>query len=90
MEGTERFWGNHAVLGLPLPRCLESRKSRRSSNAELSLSSLEECRRDIAGRKGVKGLLLVGQEKVPRGSGLRTGDPGDTADGAGNRGSRAS
>ena len=34
----------------------------------------------------MKGLLLVGQEKVPRRFGLRTGDPGDTADGAGNRG----
>ena len=27
-----------------------------------------------AGRKGVKGLLLVGHEKVPHGFGLRTGD----------------
>ena len=27
-------------------------------------------RRDLAGRKGEKGLLLVGHEKVPRGSGL--------------------
>ena len=26
----------------------------------------------------------MGHEKVPRGFGLRTGDPGDTADGAGN------
>ena len=34
-------------------------------------------------RKGEKGLLLVGHEKVPHGSGL-TGDRGsDTADGAG-------
>ena len=30
----------------------------------------------------MKGLLLVGQEKVPHGFGLRTRDPGDTADGA--------
>ena len=38
----------------------------------------------MLGRKGVKGLLLVGHEKVPRGFGL-TGDPGgDTADGARN------
>ena len=51
---------------------------------------LEECRRDIAGRKGVKGLLLAGHKKVLHGSGLRTGDPGDTADGAGNRGRPAS
>ena len=29
--------------------------------------------RDFAGKKGEKGLLLVGHEKVPRGSGL-TGD----------------
>ena len=27
----------------------------------------------------------MGHEKVPLGLGLRTGDPGDTADGAGNR-----
>ena len=37
------------------------------------------------GRKGVKGLLLFGQEKVPHRFGLRTGDAGNTADGAGNR-----
>ena len=30
--------------------------------------------RDHAGRKGVKGLLLVGHEEVPCGFGLRTGD----------------
>ena len=41
--------------------------------------------RDLAGRKGLKGLLLVGHEKVPRGFGLSTGDFSDTADGAGNR-----
>ena len=44
----------------------------------------------LQGREGEKGLLLVGQEKVPGGSGLRTGDPGHTADGAGNRGRPAS
>ena len=47
---------------------------------------MEECREDAAGRKGVKGPLLVGHEKVPCGFGLRTGDPGNTADGAGNPG----
>ena len=36
------------------------------------------------GRKAVKGLSLVGREKVPNGFGLRTGDRDDTADGAGN------
>ena len=37
----------------------------------------------MPGRKGEKGLLLVGHEKVTHGSGL-TGDcGGDTADGAG-------
>ena len=42
-------------------------------------------------RKGVKGLLLVGQEKVPPGFGLRTGDcSSDTADGTGNYGRPAS
>ena len=41
-------------------------------------------RRDAVGRKGVKGLLLVGHEKVPHGFGL-TGDGSDnTDDGAGN------
>ena len=40
----------------------------------------------MPGRKGVKGLLLVGHEKVPQGSGL-TGDcGGDTVDGAGTEG----
>ena len=34
-------------------------------------------------RKGVKGLLLVGHEKVPCGFGLKTGYHGDIADGAG-------
>ena len=42
------------------------------------------------GRKGVKGLLLVGHEEVPPGYGLRIGDPSDTADGAGNHGRPAS
>ena len=74
------------ALGLPLPHNLGSWKARCSSDAELSLSSLEECGRDAAGRKGVKGLLLVGHGKVPCGFGLRTGDPGDKADGAGNQG----
>ena len=83
--------GAHVALGLPLPCSLGSWKARCSSNAELSLSSLEECRRDIAGRKGVKGLLLMGQEKVPRRFRLRTGGrSGDTADGAGHGGRPAS
>ena len=38
------------------------------------------------GRKGVKGHLLVGQEEVPHGFGLRTEDPGDRADSAGDCG----
>ena len=78
------------AFGLSLSHSLGSWKAGCSSDIELSLSSLEECRRDTVGRKGVKGLLLVGHEKVPRGFGLRTGDPGDTADGAGNRGRPAS
>ena len=41
----------------------------------------------LRGRKGVKGLFLVGHEKVPSGFGIRPGDcGGDTADGSGNRG----
>ena len=59
---------NYVVLGLE-PRGLGSRKAKCSIHAELSLSSLEECRRDNAGRKGVKGLLLLGHEKVPWGLG---------------------
>ena len=40
-------------------------------------------RETFLGRKGEKGLLLVGREKVPHGSGL-TGDcSSHTADGAG-------
>ena len=76
---------NRAALALPLPHSLGNRKVTCSSDAELSLSSLEECRRATAGRKGVKGLLLVGHEKVPCDFGLRTRDPSDTADGAGNQ-----
>ena len=41
---------------------------------------------EYAGRTGEKGLSLVGHEEVPRGFGLRTGDCGDTADGAGDCG----
>ena len=37
------------------------------------------------GRKRVKELLLVGQKKVPHGFGFRSGDAGNTADGAGNQ-----
>ena len=38
----------------------------------------------MPGRKGEKGLLLVGHEKVPHGFGLTRDRGGDTADGAGN------
>ena len=38
----------------------------------------------------MKGLLLVGHEKVPHRFGLRTGDPGNIAGGAGNHGRPAS
>ena len=37
----------------------------------------------MLGRKGVKGLLLVGHEKVPHGFGLTGDRGGDTAAGAG-------
>ena len=87
--GSGAVW-THVVLGLCLLCSLGSWKVRRSSNAELSFSSLEECRRDAAGRKGVKGLSLVGREKVPHVFGLRSGDPSDTADDAGNCGRPAS
>ena len=41
---------------------------------------------DHAGRKGVKGLSLVGHDEVPHGFGLRTRDHSVTADGAGDFG----
>ena len=78
------------ALGHTLPSRLESWKARCSSDAKLSLSSLEERERAAVRRKGVKGLVLVGQEKVPCGFVLRNGDSGNTADGAGNRGKPAS
>ena len=37
-------------------------------------------------RKGEKGLLLVGHEKMPQGSGLTGDRGGDTADGFGTKG----
>ena len=40
----------------------------------------------MPGRKGVKGLLLVGHEKVPHGFGLTGDQGGDTIDGAGTEG----
>ena len=74
---------------------LRKQKARCSNHSELSLSSLKECRETMqdyargqyqspAGRKGVEELLLVGHEKVPCRFGLRTGDLGNTAGGAGN------
>ena len=41
---------------------------------------------ETLGRKGVKGLLLLGHEEVPCGFGLRTGESGDTADGVRTKG----
>ena len=46
--------------------------------------------RDLAGKEKGEGLLLVDHEKVPRGFGLKTGDPRETADGAWNCGRPAS
>ena len=46
----------------------------------------ERTLRDHAGRKGLKELLLVGQEEMPRGFGLRTDCCGNTADDAGDSG----
>ena len=40
----------------------------------------------MLGRKGVKGLLLVGHEKVPHGFGINGDHGGNTADGAGTKG----
>ena len=58
--GSHARRGNHAVWGLPWPHSLGSQKARCSSDTGLSLSSLEECRRDAAGKNGVEGLLLGG------------------------------
>ena len=89
-KGPRSFWrgkfGTTQLWRLPLPHSLGSWEARCSSDTELSLSSLEDCRRDVAGRKGVKGLLLVGHEKVPCGFRLRTGDPSNTPNHTGNRG----
>ena len=41
---------------------------------------------ETLGRKGVKGLWLLGHEEVPCGFGLRTGESGDTADGVRTKG----
>ena len=43
----------------------------------------QEAGETLPERKGVKGLLLVGHEKVPHGFGLTGDRGGDTADGAG-------
>ena len=40
----------------------------------------------MPGRKGEKGLLLVGHEKMPHGSGLTGDRSSDTSDGAGTEG----
>ena len=40
----------------------------------------------LPGRKREKGLLLVGHEKLPHGSGLTGDRGGNTADGAGTKG----
>ena len=91
---------NHVVWGLPLLLGLGSGKARCSRHTELSLSGLGECRkkrqcgkerqcgkkRYNVGRKGVKGLWLVGHEKVPHGFLLRTGDHSYAVAGAGNQG----
>ena len=42
----------------------------------------QEAGETLPGRKGEKGLLLVGHEKMPHGSGLTGDRGGDTADGA--------
>ena len=43
-------------------------------------------RETLPGRKGEKGLLLVGPKKVPHGCGLTGDRGGDTVDGAGTEG----
>ena len=73
-----------------MPHSLGSCEARCNSDAELSLSSLEECRRDAAGRKRVEGLLLVGHENVPYRFVLTGDQGGNTADGVGDHGRPAS
>ena len=80
---------NHAALGLPLPCSLGSRQQD-VATMQSSVLAVWKNAEDAAGRKGVEGPLLVGHEKVPCGFGLRTGDPDNTADGAGNQGRPAS
>ena len=46
----------------------------------------QEAGETLPGRKGVKGFLLVGHEKVPHGVGLSGDHGGYTADGAGTEG----
>ena len=48
------------ALGLPLPHSLGSWEARCSSDAELSLSTLEECKRDAVGRERGKRTLAGG------------------------------
>ena len=92
---TEPVWDfgereDHPTLEIPLPHSLGSCEARCNSDAELSLSSLEECRRDAAGRKRVEGLLLVGHENVPYRFVLTGDQGGNTADGVGDHGRPAS
>ena len=50
---------------------------------------VQETMQNQAGRKGMRALSLVGQEEMPLGFGLRTGDRGNTDDGAGSCGRSA-
>ena len=83
MQRFKPRYGSHAELetpslGAPFTRGLGSRRD----NARLGMG---QCK-TLQGRKGVKGLLLVGLEKLPHGFELRTGDSDDIADGAGDWG----
>ena len=62
-EGLYSFWQereNQEALGLPFPHNLKSWEARGSSDAELSLSTLEECKRDAVGRERGKRTLAGG------------------------------
>ena len=73
-------------FGSPFATQLRKPESKMQQQCRALFLAVHKNAGDAVGRKGVKGLLLVGHEKVPCGFGIRTGDPSNTADGAGNQG----
>ena len=75
------FWGEGRGL-LSFGRV--NRRGPRGFGVLLFATRLRQQERLLLGRKGEKGLLLVGHEKVSHGSGLSGDRGGDTVDGARN------